>query len=70
MPKFAGYEGIRPFRFLDDVRLAAMTSQTATTVRNTASGYTRVGADTLVNIFDRSIATAAKAVGGGKGKVT
>ena len=64
-----GDEGIRPFRFLDDVRLAAMTSQTATTVRNTASGYTRVGADTFVNIVDRSIATAAKAVGGGKGKV-
>ena len=45
-------------RALDTARLASMTSQTATTVRNTVSGYTRVGIDTVVKAVDRGIATS------------
>ena len=37
---------------LDQARLAFMTSQTATTVRNVASGYTRVGFDVLTRALD------------------
>tara|TARA_R100001460_G_scaffold76057_2_gene117163 strand:- start:233 stop:3730 length:3498 start_codon:yes stop_codon:yes gene_type:complete len=43
-------------RALDTARLASMTSQTATTLRNTVSGYTRVGIDTAVKAVDRGIA--------------
>ena len=50
-------------RSADDLRLAAMTSQTGTTVRNTVSGYARLGADTLVNVFDRAIGTAVRLTG-------
>lgn len=44
------------FKKLDSVRLASMTSQTATTVRNTVSGYGRVGIDTVTKAVDRGIA--------------
>jgi len=63
----SGAQGIA--RQLDQVRLAAMTSQTATTFRNTVSGYNRIGMDTVVNIFDRSLVTAAKSMGFAKNKV-
>lgn len=43
-------------RALDTARLASMTSQTATTLRNTVSGYSRVGIDTAVKAVDRGIA--------------
>ena len=43
-------------RALDTARLASMTSQTATTLRNTVSGYTRIGIDTVVKAVDRGIA--------------
>ena len=56
-------------RALDQARLASMTSQTATTLRNTASGVARVGIDTLVKGFDRGFASALQTVGAGKGKV-
>ena len=59
------------FRQLDDVRLAAMTSQTGTTFRNSVSGYARIGTDTLVNLFDRALASSVKAITAGtKGKGT
>ena len=45
-------------RALDTARLASMTSQTATTVRNSVSGYSRVGIDTLVKALDRGIAAS------------
>jgi len=56
-------------RALDQVRLASMTSQTATTLRNTVSGAGRVGIDVLVKGFDRGFASALQTVGAGKGKV-
>ena len=40
---------------LDAARLAFMTSQTATTVRNVASGVARVGFDTLTRAMDRGL---------------
>jgi len=43
-------------RSLDQARLASMTSQTATTVRNTLSGYGRVGIDVATKALDRGIA--------------
>ena len=57
-------------RTLDQVRLASMTSQTATTIRNTASGVSRVGIDLVMKSFDRGVASAAKKIGGGKGTVS
>jgi hypothetical protein len=42
-------------RELDAARLAFMTSQTATTVRNVASGAARVGFDTLTRAVDRGL---------------
>jgi len=56
-------------RALDTARLASMTSQTATTIRNTVSGYTRVGIDTVVTAMDRGIASSLKVAGKGKDKV-
>ena len=42
-------------RSADALRLAAMTSQVATTVRNTVGGYTRVGFDIVTQAFDKSL---------------
>jgi hypothetical protein len=53
-------------RRLDDLRRALMTSQPATTFRNTVSGYTRVGFDTITRAFDQSIATSLSALTFGK----
>ena len=44
-------------RALDSLRLASMTSQTGTTMRNTVSGVARVGIDTLTKALDRGIST-------------
>ena len=49
-------------RQLDQLRLSFMTSQVATTYRNTISGYTRVGFDFATKLLDRSIATFIKGV--------
>lgn len=56
-------------RALDAVRLASMTSQTATTIRNTVSGVSRVGIDVVVKSLDRGVASAVKKIGGGEGTV-
>lgn len=48
---------------LDTLRLAAMTSQSATAFRNTISGFTRVGFDVLTRAMENSIRL-------GVGKVT
>tara|TARA_R100001086_G_scaffold204057_1_gene119993 strand:- start:658 stop:4140 length:3483 start_codon:yes stop_codon:yes gene_type:complete len=47
-------------RELDAARLAFMTSQTATTVRNVASGVARVGFDTLTRAVDRGLRKVTK----------
>jgi len=60
--EFGFFRGLA--RSADDLRLAAMTSQTGTTLRNTVSGYGRLGIDTLVNLHDRAIGSFL-----GKGKV-
>ena len=55
-------------RKLDTVRLAAMTSQTATTVRNGVGGFGRAGIDGVTKLVDRGIASGLKSVGLAKGK--
>ena len=45
-------------RAVDNLRLAIMTSQTATTVRNTVSGAARVGIDTVTKAIDRGISAS------------
>ena len=52
-------------RNLDALRLASMTSQVGTTVRNTVGGYTRVGFDVLNQIFDEA---TQRVVAGFKGE--
>ena len=49
-------------RQLDQLRLSFMTSQVATTYRNTMSGYGRVTFDVATKLFDRSIASFLKGV--------
>ena len=56
------------FRKLDTVRLAAMTSQTATTVRNGVGGFGRAGIDGVTKLLDRGIASGLKTVGFAEGK--
>jgi hypothetical protein len=51
-------------RSLDTLRLAAMTSQAATTIRNTVSGVTRVGFDVLTRGLDRGIDAAVSKIAG------
>jgi len=51
-------------RAADTVRLAAMTSQTATTFRNLMSGYTRVGLDTVSKILETSMVRGLSKVKG------
>ena len=55
-------------RKLDTIRLAAMTSQTATTVRNGVGGFGRAGIDGVTKLVDRGIASGLKTIGYGKGK--
>lgn len=45
-------------RNIDRFRVSIMTTQPATTVRNTISGTARIGIDTLVRALDRGIARA------------
>ena len=54
-PRTYLYDGARA---LDQARLAFMTSQVGTTVRNTISGYSRVGFDVLTQAFNNGIAKA------------
>ena len=56
------------FRKLDTVRLAAMTSQTATTIRNAVGGFGRAGIDGVTKLVDRGIASGLKGIGFAKGK--
>ena len=52
-PRTYLYDGARA---LDQARLAFMTSQVGTTVRNTISGYSRVGFDVLTQTINNMIA--------------
>jgi len=61
-PKKTPDDSTNFLRSADQLRLAAMTSQTATTMRNNIGGIARVGIDTLTKAIDRGI---AKAVGKG-----
>ena len=54
-PRTYLYDGARA---LDQARLAFMTSQVGTTVRNTISGYSRVGFDVLTQALNNGIAKA------------
>jgi len=49
------FDATETLRSLDALRLAAMTSQVATTVRNTVGGVARVGFDTVSNLFDGAV---------------
>ncbi len=49
-------EDLSALRRADATRLAFMTSQTATTFRNVASGYSRVGMDILTQSLDNALA--------------
>jgi len=51
-------------RAADTVRLAAMTSQTATTFRNLMSGYSRVGLDTASKILETGITRGLRGLKG------
>lgn len=50
-------------RALDQLRLSLMTTQVATTYRNTASGGIRLGIDFATTVLDRAIATGFKSIG-------
>jgi len=50
----------------DQLRRSAMTSQIATTIRNMASGYTRVGIDTVTKAVDRGASRFVYTATGGK----
>ena len=56
-PRTYLYDGARA---LDQARLAFMTSQVGTTVRNTISGYSRVGFDVLTQTINNTIAGITK----------
>lgn len=62
----AGSTIMDKIRAADTVRLAAMTSQTATTFRNLMSGYTRVGLDTASKILETSMVRGLSKVKGEK----
>tara|TARA_X000001036_G_C20693030_1_gene810138 strand:+ start:3905 stop:7492 length:3588 start_codon:yes stop_codon:yes gene_type:complete len=53
-------------RKADELRRSAMTSQVATTMRNMASGYARVGIDTLTKALDRGTSRFVYGATGGK----
>mgnify|MGYP005988085911 FL=1 len=53
-------------RKADELRRSAMTSQVATTMRNMASGYARVGIDTLTKALDRGTSRFVYEATGGK----
>lgn len=66
--KITGKQRLGPVAVQDQLRLALMTSSTATTVRNTLTGAGRVTLDVLVKSLDRGIAQSLKVIGGAKGK--
>lgn len=53
-------------RKADELRRSAMTSQVATTMRNMASGYARVGIDTVTKALDRGTSRFVYGATGGK----
>ena len=57
-------------RNLDALRLASMTSQVGTTVRNTVGGYSRVGFDVLNQAFDEGIQRSVSLLKGEKSTQT
>ena len=61
---------IGSLRNLDALRLASMTSQVGTTVRNTVGGYTRVGFDVLNQAFDEGIQRSVSILKGEKATKT
>ena len=61
---------IGSLRNLDALRLASMTSQVGTTVRNTVGGYTRVGFDVLNQAFDEGIQRSISLLKGEKATKT
>lgn len=60
----AGSTIMDKIRAADTVRLAAMTSQTATTFRNLMSGYTRVGLDTASKMLEVGITRGLRGLKG------
>ena len=64
--KKTGKNLIEHLRRLDELRRSAMTSQVATTVRNTASGVSRMGIDVLTKAFDRGLSKFVHGATGGK----
>ncbi len=57
---------VEKLRRADTLRRAAMTSMTATTIRNNISGVSRVGIDTLTRAFDVGISKGLYKVSGGR----
>jgi len=64
--KKSGVGLLEHLRRADELRRSAMTSQTATTIRNTASGVARVGIDAVTKAFDRGIARSVHGLTGGQ----
>ncbi len=60
------FDAKETLRSLDALRLAAMTSQVATTVRNTVGGVARVGFDTVSNLFDGAVQKGVSTLRGEK----
>ena len=64
--KKSGINLMEGLRKADELRRSAMTSQTATTIRNTASGVSRVGIDLVTKGLDRGIARSIHGLTNGK----
>ena len=64
--KKSGVNLMEGLRKADELRRSAMTSQTATTIRNTASGVSRVGIDLVTKGLDRGIARSIYGLTNGK----
>ena len=64
--KKSGINLLEGIRKADELRRSAMTSQTATTIRNTVSGVGRVGIDTVTKALDRGIARSIHGLTGGQ----
>ena len=64
--KKSGQTLLEHLRRLDELRRSTMTSQIATTIRNTASGVSRVGIDVVTKAFDRGLSKAVHGLSGGK----
>ena len=64
------FDAKETLRSLDALRLAAMTSQVATTVRNTVGGVARVGFDTVSNLFDGAVQKGVSTLRGEKSTIS